>query len=400
MTTAASAETTVDSATTQTEDVQQQTPAAPEFDAANANTWSKPQREHWSATGEQPTKADSATATEEDAEDDADNADSATANKNKSKSADSASDSATDKKKQKPHLRDKEETEKRFRELLDDKKKLEARLEALERGKSSTDTRDTKQESQPAAKEELKPPLPLRKFLEQFFADAKNKGKEYEEGVEAWDTAQAAFRDQETTKKIAQALQGERQQSAAKVVAESLLRQIEEMKTRYPDFDVAKLDEAAGQLMAKEVPLVVKHMLGGSKVYGDLMYVLSTDPKFADLVTLAKTDPLEAMRQIAVTESLVKEQLTKGKTGKAAAGEDKGKQRNADGTFVSSDKTKSSDGTKDAASETKPRAPKPVSEVGGRGTASEDTLASAAKAGDFKSFEAESNRRLRAQHAR
>jgi hypothetical protein len=366
MSTAASAVTTVESATT---------PQTPAFNAGDPSTWKPGEYEEFNRSGkipEAPVKAsDSATDTK-DKKETAATADSATA-KDSKKSADTASGSATDKD-QKPNLKTKEDTDRRFREILDENKTLKQRLDALEKPKAS-ETRDTKQASQPPAEE--KAPKQLREFLEEWFP--KNPGKKYEDGVEAWAAAREEWSTKQTQKRIDQALSGERQRLQAEASAKALADQLEQMKQRYPDFDPEKLDNAAGEIMANEIPLVIKQMVGSSKVFTDLMYVLAGDEKFSELVALCKTDPLEAMRRIAVTESLVKERVSSGKAAAVSAD----KTRDASGKFVSSETS-----SETAASETKPRAPKPVSDIGGRGTAPEDQLRTAAAANDFRSFDA------------
>lgn len=382
MITDASAATTVDSATTETVT----TPASPAFDAGDQHTWSPAQRDNWNKTGAQPTKADSATATEDEKKKTAATSDSAT-DKDKTKSADTASDSATEKD-QKPHLKTKEDTDRRFGELLDRLKKAEQRAEAAERGKSSDTTRDTKQASQPAA--ETYQPLTEK----QFFTD--NPKAEYQDYLRAAAKHEAKW-------EVKQELAAERQRNAQAEAAKDLAKQVETAKTRYPDLDMDNRILPAMRAIAEDpqVPFAVKEMINGSPAFMDLVYVLSDKAALADLIQTAKTNPAAAIRKIVLTEQLVMAELAKAKTS-ATDDKDKtddnkggdGKTRDASGKFVSSDKSS------DAASDTtKPRAPKPPSEVGGRGTASEDVLATAAKKGDFRSFEAEQNRRMKARSA-
>lgn len=382
MSTPASAVITVDSATTTQQPVT--TPSVPTFDAADQSTWSRPQRENWNKTGAQPTKADSATATEaKDGKDKtAATSDSAT---DKTKSADTASESATDKD-QKPHLKTKEDTEKRFSELLETNKALQRRLESLERGKGS-DTRDTKQASQPAA--ETYQPLDEKKF----FTD--NPKAEYQDYIRAAAKHEAKW-------EVKQEIALENQRRAQAEAQKDLNSRVEEAKKRYPDFD-ERIQPAVKTITDDQtIPFAVKAVINDSPAFVDLMYVLAEPKALADLIQTAKTNPAAAIRKIVLTEQLVMAELDKAKTnaskdGKDAAQDDgkggDGKTRDASGKFVSSDETK------DAASETKPRAPKPPSEVGGRGTASEDALRTAAENNDFRSFEAEQTRRMKARLA-
>jgi len=109
-------------------------------------------------------------------------------------------------------------------------------------------------------------------------------------------------------------------------------------------------------------------MLNDSEVLPDLLYTLGSDPKeLASFLNLAKTAPGKALRYIALTESLIREELESG--------------------------------TKETKPPAKPitSAPKPPAEVGGRASTPGDQLEAAAKANDFRSFKAESNRRALAQ---
>jgi hypothetical protein len=120
----------------------------------------------------------------------------------------------------------------------------------------------------------------------------------------------------------------------------------------------------------------------------DLLYVLRSDDKaWTDFLVLAKQNPGAAIRKLVTTEALVREQL-KANSGKKAP------ERANDGKFQKTDAD--AEKTPDAAAEPKPRAPKPPTEVGGRAAGTGDELVTAAKANDFRSFEAEEWRRKRA----
>lgn len=278
----------------------------------------------------------------------------------------SASESATEK--GKPHLKTKEDTEKRFTELLDQNKALQRRLESLERGKP--ETRENQQTSQPAP--ETFKPLDEKEFF------AKNAKATYEDFVRAAARHEAKW-------EVKQELAADRQRQAEEAAGRELAGQVEQAKTRYPDFDMDTRILPATQAIAQDaqIPFPVKAVLNASPVFVDLMYVLSEPKALADLIQTAKINPAGAIRKIVLTEQLVQAELAKasGKA-KAEAGRDES------GKFVS--------GEKKEVSETKPRAPKPPTEVGGRGTTPEDALRTAAEANDFRSFEAEQNRRLRA----
>jgi hypothetical protein len=378
MNTDAPAAATVDSATTSQPQVD--TPATPAFDAADQHTWSAPQREHWNKTGEQPTKQDSAPAAKKDP------AVADSAPREKKNPADSASDSATDKSQQ-PHLKTKEDTEKRFKEILDENKALQRRLESLERGKATTETRDGKQESQPAP--EVYKPLDEKEFFKGNPKPGEAGHKTYEDFVRA-----AGRHEGEWAARQAIAQENQRRETAE--AKKTLSTQIEEAKKRYPDFQ-QRIDPAITAIAQDpQIPHAVKETMNSSSVVADLMYVLAEPAALADLIQTAKTNPAAAIRKIVLTEQLVIAELAKANGGDKPGAGDKGgdksgdgKTRDASGKFVSTDK-------KDEAAEPKPRAPKPPTEVGGRGTTQEDELVAASRANDFKGFETEMWRRKRA----
>lgn len=344
--------------------------AAPAFDATDQKTWSGVQRDTWNRTGEQPTTADSATAAKKDAV-----ADSAPP---KDKTAASASDSATDTTKQ-PHLKTKEDTAQRFREITDENKTLKQRLDALERAKPS-DTRDTKQASQPAA--EVYKPLDDKEYFKA------NPKATYEDFIRASGKHEGVWAARQ---EIAADHQRKQQAEAQK----EFDTRIAEAKTRYADFEV-RIQPAIQQISnEKEIPYAVRAVINESPCFVDLMYVLAEPKALADVIQSAKTNPAAAIRKIVLTEQLVMAELAKAKTGKdgARAAGEAAAGRDASGKFVSSEKPDA------VAAEPKPRAPKPPSEVGGRGTASEDALRTAAAAGNFKDFEAEEWRRKKASRA-
>jgi len=373
MSTAASAVTTVDSATTQ----------QPEFDPTNQHTWSAEQRDEWNRTGDipaPPKKSDSATDKTKNAA-----ADSAPhPNDKKEKTADSASDSATDKE-SKPHLKSKEDTEKRINELLASNKEFQRQIDELKRAKAS-DTRDSKQESQPAA--EVYKPLDEKEFFKA------NPKASYEDWVRAAAKHEAKW---EARQEIAL----ENQRRATEAAQRELSTRVEEAKKRYPDFDQRIQPAVKAITEDQQIPHAVKAVINDSPDFVDLMYVLAEPKALADLIHTAKTNPAAAIRKIVLTEQLVQAELAKmkaggngadkSKSGEATSGAD-GKTRDASGKFVSAEASEKKDGT-----EPKPRAPKPPSEVGGRGTAGEDELRRAAASGNFRDFEAEQTRRMKAR---
>ncbi len=113
---------------------------------------------------------------------------------------------------------------------------------------------------------------------------------------------------------------------------------------------------------------MVKRMLDDSEVFADLVYTISSDAAgFADFVKMAKESPGKAIRYIALTESLIAEELESKNTAKPA--------------------------TEETPAKLKTAAPRPPVEAGGRASTPPDAMESAAKAGDFRSFKTEATRR-------
>jgi hypothetical protein len=368
MSTSASAVTTVDSAPTE---------------LPQLSTLTSEQRQTWKSTGEMPTKQDSAPAKKDQQQDPA--APESAPDKKTDKSAVNASDSATEKDTQKPHLKTKEDTERRIQQLLDENKEIKKRLEAAERAKPSDEKRDTKQVSQPAS--EVKIPG-LKTFLDQYFANAENKGKSYEDGVEAWQMA----RDTERGKQI----EGEiRQQLAREAATRELTAKVNDGKQRYADFDEKVWPTLKTITEDAQIPLAIKAMIDGSDVLVDLVYTLGSDAaelkKFTDL---CKANPQAAIRKLVTTEALVQEQLKgKGKTDTSTT-----RERDENGKFRSQSESGEKTEKPEAAAQPISKAPRPPHEVGGRGTAAEDGAVAAVKANDFRSAKAAFDRDYAASH--
>jgi hypothetical protein len=399
----ASAVIPVDSATT---------PQAPAFDSQDISTWSSEQKQEWSRTGKvTPSKSDSATdksktavpdsapdkkASADAASDSATDEkkktavpDSAPDSKNDKKtSADIASDSATDKT-QKPHLKTKDDTEKRITELLDRVKAAEERAEAAERRSTQPEKRETKQPSQ-AAPEEYKP-LDEKEFF------AKNQKATYEDFVRAAARHEAQW---EAKGLIEKAIAGERQRIQQETASKELKAKVEDANQRYGAEETQKIFPALDKVLNDEqIPYAVKAMLNESDVLIDLLYVLQGDSsEFQKFLGLARSSPGAAIRKIVTTEALVKEQL---KTGKASSSTSISAtttpERGEDGKFKpAKEAVEEKPDKEEAPAKEKPRAPKPAQEVGGRGAASEDPAKAAARTGNYSAFEAEMNRKARA----
>lgn len=382
MSTPASAVTTVASASTT-----EQVPASlPELSSLTPE-----QRAEWRTTGElPPSKQDSAPAKKE-------NAAPESAPDKKEKPAVSASDSATDKEAQQPHRKTKEDTEKRFQELLDRVKKAEDRAEAAERAKTTpSEKRDVKQESQPAAEEKYKRPDEKKWFGE-------NPGKTYEDYIDTCIEHRAQWEQKGTDQKIEKALATDRQRRQQEVAATELRAKVADAEQRYGKDEAAKIFPAVDKIVSDpQIPAVIKAMLDRSDVLVDLAYTIGSDSaEFEAFLKTCKSDPGAALEKLVTVQALVREQL-KANSGKSAS------DRGADGKFQKTGKEDAADksgedksGKADkeaAAQEPITRATRPPLEIGGRQSASEDAAGAAVKSNDFRAAKAAFDRDYAASH--
>jgi hypothetical protein len=330
----------VDSATTPTE-------------SQPTSTWTGEQLSEWNRTGEipkfPPKPQDSAPAKKDAVADSAPRKDKT--------SADTAPESATGTER-KPHLKDKEDTEKRFRELLAERDDFKRRLEVLERPRPA-EARETKQESQPA-------PDGYKPLDEKEFFKANEKAT-YEDFVRAAAKHEARW---EARQEIA----ADNQRRATEAAQKELKTRIEAAKKLYPDFDQRSQAIVNALTSDTQMPHAVKALVNDSPVFEHLLYTLGDPASMADLIATAKTNPAMALRKIVATEILIQQELDKAAKAEKVA--------------VKSESEK-------PVSEAKPRAPKPPAEVGGRGAASEDAAVAAARNGNFSAFSDEMSRRYR-----
>ena len=242
--------------------------------------------------------------------------------------------------------------EHRIGELTSEVKRLKAELETLKIPKPAEQPKPQPKVEAPQQAARPKPTAEDKK------PDGTLKYSTYEDFVEE-------LADWKAEQRWASA-ERDRTASAQKAEFQS---KVDEAKTRYG----AKFDEVLSPTVTaivsdQSVSPSVKAMLNDSEVLPDLLYTLGSDPKeLASFLNLAKTAPGKALRYIALTESLIREELESG--------------------------------TKETKPPAKPitSAPKPPAEVGGRASTPGDQLEAAAKANDFRSFKAESNRRALAQ---
>ena len=218
-------------------------------------------------------------------------------------------------------------------------KDLEERLRKLESAAQPTP------KAEPAkAKEPPKRPNPFTwKGTQEEFDTAMDEYEQYRDG-------QVAART--------------RQEQAQLEVQKSMAEMLKQAAAKHPDAK-DKITEANSEIMAESVPMYVKAFVNDSEVLGELLYTLADPTTRNNLLEVAKTNPGKALRVLRDMELDIQKALSKPEVVKP----------------------------EEKAPEQKPRAPKPPSEVGGRGAATEDADKSAARDGNFAAFDAEQRRK-------
>lgn len=319
--------------------------AANDFNVSDQNTWSPEQREHWNKTGnipEPPKKeADSASA---DAPKEA---------KSEGKPKSAAEPEAAPKQESKG----KQTAEERIAELISDRKRLEERLRKLESQPA------TKPE---AVKEKAEPPKRPNPYT------FKGTPEEFEKAMDDYEAAKEESQERRFVEK--QLANARNQQFTAKV---------NEARQRYGAEAFDGTVEPTSKAIMEQAAPTVKEYLQQSDLFADLLYVIGGNQKsLDDFLASAKSNPVAAIRKLAFLEIEIGNELSKGKAKSEEKDEPKPEKK------------------AEAPAKPEPRAPKPPSEVGGRGTAPTDELEEAARSGDFRKFEAEENRRMQARYAK
>lgn len=303
--------------------------AEPTFNPQDQYTWSDEQKEHWNKTGEQPTSPKT-----QESEPAAKPAKEATSDN----AAESETASTQGKKERKPG--EKLSRDERISQLTAENRELKAERERSRVAEPKPPVQATEPAKQPDAPKRPNP-----------FTWTGTK-EEYDAAFDAYDAHQrrqaiAEFQQSESVKAQNQKLQGE----------------LDAVKAKYPDAD-GKIKETLAVFSKTQFPAAISAMLNDSECLPELIYVLSDEATRNHFIETATKNPGKAIRALAQMEVDIAKQ---------AEAEPKSE-------------------TKPSA-DPKPRAPKPPSEVGGRGAAGEDALRTAAQAGDFRAFEAEQSRR-------
>jgi hypothetical protein len=257
-----------------------------------------------------------------------------------------AGDSEPPKVQEKPAQKPKQTAEERIAQL-------EATIEKIRKGAG----KETPKQAEPSpAKPESQPQFTRPKPTSEDKDDKGNpKYTTYEDFVEDladWKGEQRDAKNQREQREEAQ--------------TREFNAKVEEARSRYENFDEVVGPTASAINTDADVNPVVKQMLLDSGVLPDLLFTIgSDDAEMAKFMEMAKKYPGKALRYIALTESLIAEELD---TAKAKPAEE-------------------------APVKPKTQAPKPPSEAGGRAAAPPDALEAAAKANDFRAFKAEATRR-------
>lgn len=231
---------------------------------------------------------------------------------------------------------------------------LESTIEKIKKGAG---LEKPKADSEPA-KSEPKPAEPQYTRPKPTVDDKDDKGtpkyatyEDYIEDLTDWKGEQRDAKNQRIAQEQAQ--------------AKAFNSKVEEARSRYENFDEVVGPTAAALNGNANINPVVKQMLLDSEHLPDLLFTIgSNDAEKAKFTEMAEKNPGKALRYIALTESLIAEELE----AKAKPAEE-------------------------APVKPKTQAPKPPSEAGGRAAAPPDALEAAAKANDFRSFKAEATRR-------
>jgi len=367
------------------------TEAAPVAALPDLASLSPDQRQTWRETGEFPKSQ----AAEPAAKDKPTSQDAAPA----AKSSETAPGSESGKSTQpKPQQRTKEESANRFKELSERLGNVERENQALkERLAAASGDRKTEQKPQPApVKEETYKRLDEKKW----FAD--NKGKTYEDYLEACLQDQATWTQKQTDKKIADALANSENQRRQREAATEMKTAVADARQRYGTEEANKIFPALDSIVGdKDIPVAVKAMLNESDVVVDLVYTLSSDAEsLTKFIQLAKTNPGSAIRTLVTLENEVRSKLKTNAGGKPAT------ERASDGKFVKKEEAATEPGpgaasakrTEAAAAEPITRATRPTVELGGRTAAPEDPVVAAVKSGNFRAAKDAMNREYAATH--
>jgi hypothetical protein len=138
---------------------------------------------------------------------------------------------------------------------------------------------------------------------------------------DSWDKYEQArdkYYEDLTRYNVEAAIAKDRQQRAAEAAARDMQAKLSDAKARYGDEAEATIRGAAKSIFNDaRVPAAIKGLLNESAVLTDVLYAMGSKAEVDSFVELAKSNPGQAIRKLAVMEHLVAEELAKG--GKPAA---------------------------------------------------------------------------------
>jgi hypothetical protein len=250
--------------------------------------------------------------------------------------------------KQEPKPKAKPSAEERISQLTAERKAAEERAERAE-----ARSRELESKTQPAKAEPSKPKEPLKRPNPFTW---KGTPEEYEAAMDEYEKQ----RDSEAVTRT-------RQEQARSETQKAMNEMLNQATAKHPDAK-EKIIAATTEVMSEKTPFYIKAFINESDVLGELLYTLSDSTTLNNLLETAKTNAGKALRVLRDMELDVQKALSKPEVKAEAKPEEK-------------------------TPEIKPRAPKPPSEVGGRGAATEDADKAAARDGKFGDFDAEQRRK-------
>jgi len=212
---------------------------------------------------------------------------------------------------------------------------LEATIEKISKGAGIE--RKPKAESTPAIESKL--PLSAKPTPDDKKSDGTSKFSTHEDYIEA--LTDWKWEQRESEKAATE---------SAKVQNKALIDKVDEGRTRYENLDEV-IQPAANEIYQDAaIPMVIKSMIGDSPLIVDLVYTIGSDKaELAKFVKMAKEEPGKAIRYIALTESLIAQEL----------------------------ESKAKPVSEEVPAKPKTQAPKPPAEAGGRAAAPPDSLKAA-----------------------
>ena len=193
--------------------------------------------------------------------------------------------------------------EKRIKQLLAEKKALEAKL-------AQTVKTDVPPASSPAPQAQQAQPGRQKPSIGDQNPDGSAKFATYEDFVE--DLADW---------KAEQRLENARQQQVQQQQTEKIKESVEDARKRYGDEFESVIEPTAATIMGnKSIPVEVKKMMADSDVLPELVYTIGTDQKtMKELERLARTNPSQAIRYIATLEVGIRQELAKAEPSEGTA---------------------------------------------------------------------------------